>query len=135
MQDKFYEEIEKTGLMDREMAIGKEAHEHLLKLEGKGPKKRKILQVCLHCGERSEKLDFKYTHKCATPMVVEEIKWPMPTRPKKIIYFEVYLKTMGRPRTFRFMDYESAMLFRRLIWHNEMPLAKVMKDERIRWYE
>lgn len=141
--DRSMKELEDMGLFDREMALGTKAHEHLLELEGKTEelKKRRrktdIPQVCLYCGERNKDKDFWMNHKsCEEPIVVEVKEWPMPSRASKRIVFEVFWRIKnGGPRIYKFKDYDSAMLFRRLLWKEEKPLQEVLKDKRLKWSE
>ena len=132
-----FEYLEKTGLMDREKALGKEAHDHLLELEGKAEEVKrgeiKEKMICLYCGERAEANPSRFTalHKCDKPMIVEEKKWPMPSRPIQ----EIFFKVIYDKKTYRFLDYESAMKFRRLLWLEEVPLKTVLLDNTLRWYK
>jgi len=127
--NKLYEELEKTGLMDRRLALGKEADDELSILEGK-PKKPGVKKICLYCGELSTDTEFQYLHNCAKPTVIEEKEWECPSRPKKVVCFEI----LYNRKTYKFYDYESAMLFRRLVWLDEVPLCNALENKDLRWF-
>jgi hypothetical protein len=126
--DREIKEIEKLGLFKRDMAIDKEDEIFLSDIEGKPRKKEKY--VCLYCGLKSDEESFLYIHQCESPMVVLEKKWPMPTRPIRKIYFEIKYNS----KIYRFQDYESAMLFRRLLWIIEVPLQTALKHKDLKWW-
>jgi len=133
--EKSFKELEKTGLMSREMALGKEMHEHLLYLEGKPvPNKplkheRKVPQRCLYCGAKSNKLRWNLIHMCEFPMVVKEKQCPVPDRPEENTYFKV--KFFGN--IYRFRNYKSAVLFRRLMNRKKLPFKEVLLHPDIEW--
>ena len=132
--NKLYNELNDMGLMSRAMAIGKEADAELTLLENKEkPVKheRKVKRVCLYCGEESEKSDFILTHKCNTPTIVEKKNWPCPSRPKEVRFFEV----VYNKKTYKFLDYFSAMRFRNLVWIESIPLCNALDDKHLRWYK
>ena len=132
--NKFYEELEKTGLMDRAMALGKEADLKLQELEGTikhNTKERKIKRICLYCGEKSDQPNFIFVHKCENPIIVEEKILKCPSRPIAVRFFEIiYYK-----KTYRFIDYFSAMHFRRLLWLENIPLKEALTNKDLRWYK
>jgi len=133
--EKTFKEIEKTGLMSREMALGKEMHEHLLALEGKAlsdkPRRheRKVDQVCLYCGAKSNRLGWNLIHMCRYPMVIKEKRCPISDKPRMRRYFKIKLLDCF----YRFEDYNSAILFRRLINHEKLPLQEVLKRTDLKW--
>ena len=134
--EKDIKELEKIGLFSREAALGKEAHNHLLKLEGragavkKGEIRKKM--ICVYCGAKAvaNPERFKALHKCEKPMIFELKDWPMPTRPIKVEFFKV----IYNGKAYRFADYMSAMKFRRQLWIKEIPLKVVLLDETLKWY-
>jgi len=132
--NKLYKELEETGLMSRKLALGKEADDELTELEeASRPKRheRKVKRMCLYCGERSEEGNFVYIHQCKTPTVVEEKDWPCPSRPIEVKFFEIIYNS----KTYKFLDYHSAMRFRKLVWLDGVPLCNAVEDKYLRWYK
>lgn len=134
--EKSMKELEETGIMDRAMALGPEADAELTaleELENPTPKKheRIVKRLCLYCGEHSEAFDFVYSHVCPEPMIIETKKWPCPSRPIAVRFFKITYNS----KTYKFIDYHSAMRFRKLIWINDVPLCKALEDKYLRWYK
>ena len=130
--------FEKLGLFDRRKALGKEADEVLTEIEilegSKTPEARnkykpKKNMVCVYCGEKSIYEEFKYIHTCQKPMIGEQEKWPMPSRPIMTYIYTVKLLM----QSFHFADYESALLFRRLIYIEARPISEVITNPELNW--
>lgn len=143
--EKDLEFLKDKGFFSREKAIGKDAHRHLLRMDGKrwrkvrktrkrAKKKHRVKYICLYCGDISRDIAFSDNHKCQKPMIARYNYWIKPVIKHKVIvthYVVRYCKT-----DFRFQDRASAILFRKLV-SEEKPFAlkKAIEHPDLKWFD
>jgi len=96
-------------------------------------KNRKALKeyICVNCRDSSTDPKFRYEHNCKNVQIVEKKNFPMPSRPKLVNYFIVEFNE----NIYKFKDYSSSMLFRRMLWIEERPIKEVLLCSSLIWYD
>jgi len=129
------EDIKELDLFSREKALGREAHEHLLELEGdkEGLKKLRgeyIPRMCLHCGKKSTDKNFRGKHKCGGKNIIDGTKIPKPEH----IGRKIMIPIKFHNKIFKFEHNKSAELFIRLVYKEKLTIRDAIKDKRLDWF-
>ena len=119
--EKSYQELKKTGLMDRKKALGWKAHRHLLKLERR---EDEIKNPPKKVPRKPRKKYYKQ------PLHIQMPKLKVHDR-----YFEMSVIINSALMKYKFVDYQSAMLFRRMYGIEKQSLEEIFKNKDLKWYK